>query len=231
MQKKTYLNWSSGKDASMALHWLQQNDLYQVDLLLTSVNGHHDRVSMHGLRRELLQKQVEALSIDMETIELPKEPSMEEYSKIMEQKVNDLKNRGYEFAAFGDIFLEDLRDYREKQLEKLSMKSIFPIWKRNTTELLEEFLEKGFKAIVVTVNANLLDKSFVGRVIDKDFIRDLPKNVDPCGENGEFHTFCFDGPIFKQAVQFEVGEKVYREYNSPNGEKGEKIGFWYCDLF
>ena len=230
MLKKTYLNWSSGKDASMALYQLQQENDFSVDLLLTSVNGHHNRVSMHGLRREVLERQVKALGIEMETIELPEEPTMDEYSQIMENKVQDLKNRSFEYSAFGDIFLEDLKKYREDQLDKLNMKSVFPLWKRNTKELLEEFLKNGFKAIVVTVNANLLDESFAGRIIDENFISDLPENVDPCGENGEFHTFCFDGPIFKQPVEFEVGEKVYREYNSPNGEKGEKIGFWYCDL-
>ncbi len=230
MSKKTYLNWSSGKDASMALYFLQEKSGFSVDLLLTSMNGYHNRVSMHGLRRELLERQVRALGIKMETIELPEEPSMEEYTQIMEKKVFCLKERGYEFAAFGDIFLEDLKRYREEQLVKLSMKSIFPLWQKNTTELLKDFIRKGFKAIVVTVNADLLDKSFAGRIIDENFISDLPDNVDPCGENGEFHTFCFDGPIFNYPVKFQIGEKVYRGYNSPNGEKGEKIGFWYCDL-
>ncbi len=230
MSKKTYLNWSSGKDASMALHLLQLENAYSVDLLLTSVNGHHNRVSMHGLRRELLERQVKALGIKMETIELPEEPTMEQYSQIMEGKVGELKTKGFEYSAFGDIFLEDLKKYRKEQLDKLSMKSVFPLWKRDTKELLQEFLRNGFKAIVVTVNAKLLDKSFAGRIIDENFISDLPDNVDPCGENGEFHTFCFDGPIFKCPVEFKVGEKVYREYNSPNGKEGEKIGFWYCDL-
>lgn len=230
MSKKTYLNWSSGKDASMALHQLQKDSDFSVDLLLTSVNGHHNRVSMHGLRRELLERQIEALGLKMETIELPEEPTMDEYSQIMEGKVKELKRRGFECSAFGDIFLEDLKEYREKQLQKFEMKSVFPLWKRNTKELLQEFLSQGFKAIVVTCNANLLDESFVGRVIDERFISDLPNEVDPCGENGEFHTFCFDGPIFNQPVDFKIGEKVYREYNSPNGEKEEKIGFWYCDL-
>jgi uncharacterized protein (TIGR00290 family) len=223
---KTFFNWSSGKDSALALHYLLQDKDYSVDYLLTSVNANHNRVSMHGLRMELLQQQVNAIGIPNVTVELPEQPTNVEYEKRMSEKVKQLKADGFEYAAFGDIFLEDLRKYREQQLEKLNIKTVFPLWKKDTKCLINEFIDLGFKAIVVCVNANFLDKSFAGRIIDKDFIKDLPKGIDPCGENGEFHTFCFDGSVFKHPIKFSIGEIVYKEYNSD----GMKSGFWFCDL-
>lgn len=230
MPHKTYFNWSSGKDSALALYHLLQDKHYQVDLLITSINTHYDRVSMHGLRRALLEQQVKSIAIPHDTIDLPEEPTMEEYEQLMKKTVTDLTTEGYTTAAFGDIFLEDLKNYREEQLRNYTLDAVFPIWKRDTTALMQEFIELGFKAIVVCVKADLLDESFVGRTIDQDFIKDLPDNVDPCGENGEFHTFCFDGPIFNHPVSFEIGEKVYREYKAPKEEKKDHLGFWFCDL-
>ena len=226
---KTYFNWSTGKDSAMALYHLLKDDEYQVDQLLTSVNAAHDRVTMHGLRRSLMEKQINALGIPCNTIELPENPHMETYGKLMIEGVQKLKDQGYRTAGFGDIFLEDLREYREKQLRSLDINCVFPLWKRDTKELMEEFIALGFKAIVVCINGQLLDESFVGRELDASFIKDLPDNVDPCGENGEFHTFCYDGPIFQQPVPFEVGEKTYREYPSPNKNE-PNYGYWFCDL-
>ncbi len=223
---RTYFNWSSGKDAALALNYLLQDPRYNVECLLTTVNAHFNRVSMHGLRIEMLEKQVKAIGLPSYRVALPESPSNGEYEKLMGQKVEELKAEGIRFAAFGDIFLEDLRDYRERQLAQVGIKTVFPLWNKDTTHLIHDFLEKGFKAIVVCVNAAVLDVSFVGRVIDTDFINDLPEGVDPCGENGEFHTFCFDAPYFKEAVGFTIGEKVYREYN--NGDTTN--GFWFCDL-
>ncbi len=232
--KKTYLNWSSGKDASMVLYETQKEGKFEVVKLLTSVNGHHNRVSMHGLRRELLFKQAEALGIPLKLVNLPEQPSMEDYSKLMGEAVSDLKREGFEDCIFGDIFLEDLRAYREKQLAEVGISCHFPLWKRDTKELLNDFIDKGFKAITVCVNGELLGEEFVGREVDESFLEDLPPNVDPCGENGEFHTFCFDGPIFKYPVKFEVGEKVFREYKAPKKDDQHNIeknmGFWFCDL-
>ena len=227
---KTYFNWSSGKDAAMALYELQQDENYQIDLLLTSINAHHDRVSMHGLRRELLLKQIEAVGLPSTTIELPEEPSMETYNTLMQKTVQKLQSDGYTHSGFGDIFLEDLRTYREEQLKPYGISCSFPLWKKDTKALINEFVDLGFRAIVICIKSELLDKSFVGREIDQTFIDDLPDNVDPCGENGEFHTFCFDGPIFSHPVQFSVGEKIYREYTSPSGSKDKSMGFWFCDL-
>lgn len=223
---KTFFNWSSGKDSALALYYLLQDENYSIDFLLTSVNAHYKRVSMHGLRVELLQQQLNAISIPNGTVELPEHPTNAEYEKLMGEKVDQLKANGFECAAFGDIFLEDLKKYREQQLQALNIKTVFPLWKKDTKQLINEFIDLGFKAVVVCVNAVLLDKSFSGRLIDKDFISDLPKEIDPCGENGEFHTFCFDGSVFKHPVKFAIGETVFKEYQ--NG--GMKSGFWFCDL-
>ncbi|WP_411028821.1 ATP-binding protein [Spongiimicrobium sp. 3-5] len=227
---KTYFNWSSGKDASLALYHLQKDEKFKVDRLLTSINTHHDRVSMHGLRRDLLIKQANALELPVSFIELPEEPTMEVYNGQLTRIVKNMQSQGYAHCGFGDIFLEDLRTYREEKLSPYNIKCLFPLWQRDTTELIKEFLRLGFKAIVICINADLLDVSFAGRQIDENFLDDLPSNVDPCGENGEFHTFCFDGPIFSHPVKFTIGEKVYREYKSPKeGDEGS-VGFWFCDL-
>ncbi len=232
MSKKTYFNWSSGKDASLALYHMKQDKNYSVDKLLTSINAHHNRVSMHGLRRELLEAQVKSIGIEFITIELPESPSMDEYTTIMQNSVKTLKNEGFTNSGFGDIFLEDLRKFREEQLAPYDITCDFPLWKRDTKEVLKEFIKLGFKAVVICINANLLDESFAGRVIDEQFIADLPEGVDPCGENGEFHTFCFDGPIFKKPINFTLGKNVYREYSKSEDDESdyETTGFWFRDL-
>lgn len=223
---KTYFNWSSGKDSALALYYLLQDSNYSVDCLLTSVSKEFDRVSMHGLRRELLMQQTDAIGIPAKIIELPPQPTNAEYEALMKQTVTELLADGYECTAFGDIFLEDLKAYREKQLAPYGIKTVFPLWKKNTKELLTQFINLGFKAITVCIDGSKLDSSFVGRIVDHDFINDLPEDVDICGENGEFHTFCFDGPYFKQPVPFTKGEIVMREYDT-NGFKSQ---FWFCDL-
>lgn len=232
--QKTYLNWSSGKDAAMALYHLQKDNKHSVELLLTSINSHFDRVSMHGLHRRILEAQIKATGLPFETIELPESPSMEAYEQKMGDKLQELVTQGYTTSAFGDIFLDDLRAYREKQLAKFGIRGIFPLWKRNTTELLKEFIELGFRAVIVCLNSEFLDESFLGRELDLSFLEDLPSNVDPCGENGEFHTFCFDGPIFKEPINFEIGEKVFKKYERPKQDAAHAndrdIGFWFCDL-
>lgn len=236
--KKTYFNWSTGKDAALALHYLLQDKRFSIEHLLTSVNSHHNRVSMHGLRRELMEKQAEAIGLPYSTIELPEQPSMSEYENSMHTTVLELKDKGFTDAAFGDIFLEDLRSYREQQLQPYNITAHFPLWKRNTKELMYELIDLGFKAIVVCIKAELLDKSFAGCIIDRTFINDLPDYVDPCGENGEFHTFCFDGPIFKRPIPFTIGETIFRQYRAPKDERDNcfskdqdrSMGFWFCDL-
>ncbi|MCG8574918.1 MAG: adenine nucleotide alpha hydrolase [Flavobacteriales bacterium] len=229
--KKTYFNWSTGKDSAMALKMLLDDDEHSVEHLIISVNQHYDRVSMHGLRRELMEKQIAALNIPFTTIELPQEPSMEEYSQKMAEVVNMLRNQGFTHSGFGDIFLEDLRQYREEQLAQYDIKAVFPLWGKDTKELVNDFIQSGFKATTVCVKAEFMGEEFVGRDLDEVFVKQLPAQVDPCGENGEFHTFCYDGPIFSNPIPFKRGENTYREYESPQKDaESIKIGFWYCDL-
>tara|TARA_R110002073_G_scaffold194720_3_gene353779 strand:- start:375 stop:1118 length:744 start_codon:yes stop_codon:yes gene_type:complete len=234
LKQKTYFNWSSGKDASLAFYYLKKEGTLNVDKLLTCINTYHNRVSMHGLRRELLEQQIQSIGLPLSTIELPEEPTMEEYNHLMSRSIIDLKSEGYSNCGFGDIYLEDLRSYREEQLKPYDIKCHFPLWKKDTKTIISDFIKLGFKAIVICIKSELLDKSFVGREIDENFINDLPTNVDPCGENGEFHTFCYDGPIYTKPIKFDIGEKVYREYKNPKKENKAQvdgtIGFWFCDL-
>ncbi|UWX60258.1 diphthine--ammonia ligase [Chryseobacterium oranimense] len=233
MKSKAVFNWSSGKDSALALYKIQQENKTEITTLLTSINKEFQRISMHGVHVSLLEKQAESMEIPLIKMELPKEPSMHEYRDIMSKTMTDIQSLGITQSVFGDIFLEDLRLYREDQLTSIGMEAVFPLWKHNTTDLIHEFLALGFKTIVTCVNETYLDKSFAGRIIDRDFINDLPKNVDPCGENGEFHTFTFDGPIFRNPVSFEIGETVKKTYPKPKASPEEEDGeyvFWFCDL-
>ena len=171
---------------------------------------------MHGVRKEMLYAQADAMGLPLQELLLPATITMSEYDSIITEKLHELKSRHkVTHSAFGDIYLEDLKKYREKKLAEINMQALFPLWKRDTTELLNEFLDLGFKTILVCIKGDVLDESFVGRVIDKEFIKELPDGVDPCGENGEFHTFVFDGPIFKRPVPFTLGETVFRTYEAP----------------
>jgi uncharacterized protein (TIGR00290 family) len=184
---------------------------------------------MHGLRREFMLAQAAALGLPLKTIELPEQPDMALYEGRMGEAVSALSAAGYTHAAFGDIFLADLRRYREQQLATLGISAVFPLWQRDTGELMREFIALRFKAVVVCVNTDVLDASFAGRLVDESFLADLPPAVDPCGENGEFHTFCFAGPIFSQEIRFRLGEKILREYRSPT-RVAERTAFCFCDL-
>jgi uncharacterized protein (TIGR00290 family) len=237
--RKSFFNWSGGKDSALALYHTLRDAGRAPELLLTNVNKAYRRVSMHGVREELVEKQATAIGIPLQKLLLNEQPSMVEYEASMRHVLTDLVTKGFTHAVFGDIFLDDLRQYREARLSELGIKAEFPLWKRDTTELVHEFIELGFKTIVVCTKAEVLDKSFVGRVIDEDFLKDLPAGVDPCGENGEFHSFVFDGPIFRHPVPFSIGEKVFREYQAPkstgdncfsNQPFQPSIGFWFCDL-
>ena len=235
---KAFFNWSGGKDSALALYHAQKDEQYSIERLLTNINGKHRRISMHGVREELLELQAEAIGLPLQKIILPEEPSMREYENRMKETMEEFYKENFTHAFFGDIFLEDLKKYREEQLAKVSITPVFPLWKRNTVELLHEFIDLGFKTILVCTKAELLPHEFAGRIIDKDFLKDLPKNVDACGENGEFHSFVFDGPIFKKPVDIKIGEKVFKEYQTPKDEKDNcftkpkpsSMGFWFCDL-
>lgn len=241
MKKKAIFNWSSGKDSAFALYKILQNNEFEISTLLTSVNSEFQRVSMHGVRVELLQKQAENLNLPLQIVEFSESPTMEEYEATMQKTLEKLRENGNTHSIFGDIFLEDLRKYREDKLKTMQFEGVFPLWKIPTDVLIADFLKLGFKTIVVCVNEKFLDKSFVGRIIDEDFIKDLPDNVDVCGEKGEFHTFCFDGPIFNKPVEFEIGEIVHKKYEKPKNTTTSNTacdvdfdeptyGFWFCDL-
>lgn len=236
--KKAYFNWSTGKDSSLALYHILKNKEYEVTQLVTTVNKDFERVSMHGLREALLDAQVERLQLPLQKIYFPAQVSMSIYDETMKKATGELVAQGYKYGIFGDIFLEDLRKYREEKLQEVGITGVFPLWKKETTALLKELLALGFKAITVCVNAKLLDKSFVGRIIDESFFNELPDTVDPCGENGEFHTFVFDGPIFSSPIDFTIGEKVLKTYTPSKKEEDTcasddsswDTAFWYCDL-
>ena len=232
-----YMNWSGGKDSSLCLHYALQQEV-PIQALLTSVNKVHNRISMHGVRTELLHRQAESIGLPLHKIELPEQPGMDEYEALMSAKVRELKSEGFTHAVFGDIFLEDLKRYREEKLRTLDMQCLFPLWKRDTKELMQEFLSLGFKAIIVCTNEKFLDKSFCGRLIDESFVNDLPSNVDVCGENGEYHSYVFDGPVFKHPIPITKGEIVYRKYEAPKNvqdscnpmNQASQYGFYFCDL-
>lgn len=226
---KTFFNWSTGKDSALALYHLQQDARYSVEALITSVNAEHERVSMHGVRRSLIESQAAALSLPLTTVEIGADSAMGEYESKMAATMKQFTETGFQASAFGDIFLEDLRRYREEKLTAVGLTAVFPLWQRNTAKLMREFIALGFKAIVVCVNTKFLDQSFAGRVIDENFLRDLPAGVDPCGENGEFHTFCYAGPIFHEEIKFNIGERVTRYYKAPTVGEGD-YEFCFCDL-
>ena len=210
--------WSGGKDSAMALHALRAAGECRIAALLTTITEEYDRISMHGVRRALLERQAESLGLPLHAVLIPPQCINAIYEERMKDALAKHFERGVRRVAFGDIFLEDLRAYRESNLAKVGMQALFPIWKRDTRELAREFVRQGFRAITVCVDPRVLDASFAGRELDATFFAELPPGVDPCGENGEFHTFVFDGPVFKSAIAFHTGEKVVRD------------GFCFCDL-
>ncbi len=225
------MHWSGGKDSALALYHSLQNNACDVRYLLTSLNDSFGRISMHGVREELLDQQARRLGIELLKLRLPETVSMEEYQVRMAEILQPLADAGITTSIFGDIFLEDLRLYRENQLATVGMRAMFPLWKRSSMELLEEFWELEFKTIVVSVNGSVLDRSFCGRVLDRDFVSELPEGIDPCGENGEFHTFVFDAPYFSQPIDFQKGETVEKTYHFQNAN-GEALTstYFFTDL-
>jgi uncharacterized protein (TIGR00290 family) len=211
--------WSGGKDSALALYEILRSQNYQIAALLTTVTESYDRISMHGVRRILLERQVASLRLPLEIVLISAKASNDEYESQMAKVLSAYKKKGVTNVVFGDIFLEDLRKYREENLARLEMEPIFPIWKRDTKDLSHSLSKLGFKAITTCVDTQVLGKEFVGRLIDDDFLMGLPPSVDSCGENGEYHSFVYDGPIFKNRIAFTIGEKVLRDDR-----------FYFCDL-
>jgi len=230
---KAIFCWSGGKDSSYCLYKVLTEGLVDVKYLLTTVNDAFKRISMHGVREELLDRQAESIGIPLLKVRVT-ESTNEEYEQQMESTLLKAKSQGIDHVIFGDIFLEDLRTYRENNLAKVEMKGIFPLWKMDTTDIIYDFIRQQFKTVICCTNDAYLSEEWAGREIDNSFIDQLPAAVDPCGENGEYHTFCYDGPLFKKRIDFTIGEKVYKplEIKTTDASPTAKTtkGFWFCDL-
>lgn len=218
MKKKAWMSWSSGKDSAWALHEVQKAGEYDVTALLTTVNATHERVAMHAVRSALLQAQAEAIGLPLVQVDLPWPCPNGVYEERMRAAVEQAKAEGVTHMIFGDLYLEDIRAYREEKLEGTGITPVFPLWQRPTRELAEQMVAGGLRAHLTAVDPKQLSSDFVGRTFDAELLRDLPEGVDPCGENGEFHSFVFAGPMLRQPISVTPGERVERE------------GFWFADL-
>jgi uncharacterized protein (TIGR00290 family) len=218
--KKVLLSWSSGKDSAWALNVLRQRDNLEVVGFLTTFNEAFDRVAMHAVRRELVEAQAAAAGLPLVPVMLPYPCSNEIYEERMKVALAEAKSKGVTHVAFGDLFLEDIREYRLRLLEGTGLEPLFPIWTtaEDTPDLARQMLDAGLQAILTCIDPKQLDKKFVGRQYDEQFLAELPTGVDPCGERGEFHTFCYRCPQFQTEILVTVGDVVERE------------GFWFADL-
>jgi len=219
IKEQVVLSWSGGKDSAMTAYHLLASQKYEIATLLTTVTEDFDRISMHGVRRDLLEQQAESLAIPLHTIMIPKDCSNEIYEARMREALSHFKARGITKIAFGDLFLHDVKHYRDERLTQAGMTGLYPIWMRDTDELVRTFIGLGFKAILACVDTQAIDASFAGRELDYQLLRDLPEDADPCGENGEYHSFVYAGPIFKKAIPCRAGERVMRTAR-----------FNYCDI-
>ena len=213
--------WSGGKDSALALREIVRDGRYRVAALLTTVTREYDRISMHGVRRTLLERQAASLGLPLEQVVISPGATNDEYEGKMASTLEALRDRmpGLDTVVFGDLFLADIRAYRERMLARTGMRALFPLWLRDTRALAHEFVRLGYRAVLVCVDADQLTPEFAGREFDADLLRDIPSTVDPCGENGEFHTFVYAGPGFRHAVRHARGPVVVRDRR-----------FVYCDL-
>jgi len=223
---KTVLNWSSGKDAALAYDMLLRSD-YKVIHLLTTVNKKEQRIVMHGVRQHLLDAQSERMNLPLTKIALEPSPSNSHYEEQMQRALENMKQQGITTAAFGDIFLEDLKLYRERQLETIGFHAVFPLWQQDTRKLVELAEDTGIEAIIVCVNKQALGSEFLGKKVDRKLLSVLPSGVDPCGENGEYHSFVFNAPFFKAPIDYTTGATVLKSYSGsePQAE------YFFLDIF
>ena len=219
MKDRILFAWSSGKDSALALYELKRTESIEIVTLLTTVTEGYDRISMHGVRRTLLAEQAESMGYPLEEIVIPQNCSNETYEARMRQALDKYAEDGIRSAAFGDLYLQEVRNYREERMAQVGMRCLFPLWDKPTPELANKFIDLGFRAFIACVDTQALPKEFAGREFNADFLRDLPAGVDPCGENGEFHSFVFDGPIFSKPIKVRPGEKILRDNR-----------FYFCDL-
>ena len=211
MPKKTWLSWSSGKDSAWALQVLRKSPEYEVAGIFTTINGAFNRVAMHGVRAELLRLQAQAIGLPLYPIEIPYPCTDEQYDYAMTDFVMQARSEGVRCMAFGDLFLRDVRRYREERMQGTGIETIFPLWGKATRPLLDEMLAGGLRSCLTCVDPRVLPAEFAGRELTPELIESMPPNVDPCGENGEYHTFVFDGPMFAQPLDVELGDVVERD--------------------
>jgi uncharacterized protein (TIGR00290 family) len=218
-KEQVLLSWSGGKDSSMAAYQLLASQKYEIAALVTTVTEEFDRISMHGVRRELLLRQAESLDIPLHMIMIPKDCPNEIYEARMRKALDQFKDHGIRKIAFGDLFLESVKQYRDERLAQAGMTGLYPIWMRDTDELVRTFIGLGFRALLSCVDTHAIDAAFAGREIDQNLLRDLPDSADPCGEYGEYHSFVYSGPIFQTSIACRPGERVLRDAR-----------FNYCDI-
>lgn len=209
MREKAIVLWSGGKDCALALHDVLH--AYEIVALLTTVTGGDDRISMHGVQISLLEKQAASFGYPLEIVVVPRSCSNNEYELKMRAALDRYRQSGVTSVICGDLFLEDVRRYREERFFSDGLKGVFPLWNQPTQELASRFLSLGFQSILCCVDTTAVDQQFTGRLFDRDLLADLPQGVDPCGENGEFHTFVFDGPGFVNRIDFKIGERSLRD--------------------
>lgn len=219
MREKVVVAWSGGKDSALALYEVLNSGSYEVVALLTTVTRDHDRISIHDVRRVLLEQQAKALHIPLEELFIPKGASNAEYEAVLLNALKNHRDNGVSSVVFGDLFLQDIKKYRNHILAEAGMNGVFPMWQKDTKQIAHNFINLGFKAVITSVDSHVLGKAFAGREYDETFLSDLPANVDPCGENGEFHTFVYNGPIFYEKVNFKKGAISLRDNR-----------FYSCDL-
>lgn len=217
--------WSGGKDSALLLRYLLESEEVEVHSLVTTLNQGIDRVTMHGTREALIEQQAVAIGLPLHKMWMPEQVDNATYEKIFLETLESLKIEGVTRVAFGDIFLQDIKEYREKLLKGTSLKPLFPLWERDTYVLMNFFLRDGFEALTTSIDESKLSPAFLARKVDYPFLQELPENVDPCGENGEFHTFVYNGPYFKNQIEFTIGERVTKHYGGDNG-----VSFSFCDL-
>jgi uncharacterized protein (TIGR00290 family) len=218
MKKKILLSWSSGKDSAWALHVLRQQAKYEIAGLMTTFNAAFDRVAMHSTRRALVEMQAKAAGLPLVAAPIPWPCSNADYESAMKRVCDQALAQDITAIAFGDLFLADVRTYRERQLKDTGLEPLFPIWEIPTQALAQEMISAGLRAKLVCVDPKQISSSFIGRDFDQAFLQDLPAAADPCGENGEFHSFVYAGPMFSHEIAIVTGEKVERD------------GFWFCDV-
>ncbi len=227
---KTALFWSAGKDSAMALHMLKLNPEVKILSLVSTLNSDYKRISMHGIAEEVLDRQVLQLDFPLNKMWVPNHPDNSAYEKEFLKTCVKLIESGVDTLAFGDIFLEDLREYRENLASKAGLKTYFPLWKMSAKELKKVLSDGGFEAITCCVQSDKLGKDWIGKQLNADFFRKLPLGIDPFGENGEFHTFCYNGPVFRNPITYETGEVVFKPMQIKQTDRAEGAGFLYLDI-